>query len=108
MADTTNGGRKFWGDLSRKTGTWAAVGGLAVIAAEQAEAWLTSSQFEPGQPHHWIAVIAAAVIRAIVGLVQGKVGDPSSASFAPAKSTDAPDAPAPPLSDPPVGDPDQL
>ena len=105
MSDTTNGGRKFWGDLSRKTGTWSAVAGLAVIAGEQAEQWLGGDPFK-FEGHHWIAIIAAAVIRAIVGLVQGKVGDPSAASFA--KPATAPDAPAPPLSDPPVGDPDQL
>ena len=71
---------KFWADLSRKTGTWAGAATLVVSLAEWAEAVLNEVPAEPGW-HHAVAVIGVATIRAIVGLIQGKVGDPDKASF---------------------------
>ena len=73
--------RSFWGDLSKKTSTWGGVAALVVTAGELAEAALSDAPVAPGW-HHAVAVIAAAVIRAVVGLVQGKIGDPDKASFA--------------------------
>lgn len=80
MADKT--GKAFWTDASKKTATWTGVAAIAAIAAEQIEAWLDSAQqFQVGT-HHWFAVIAVAVIRAVMALWQGNVGDRSKASFA--------------------------
>ena len=78
---------KFWGDASRKTATWSGVAALAVIV----EDWLDSEAgSNPGWEHLAMVGLAAA-IRAIVALVQGKVGDPDKASFAPAAAGDDPD-----------------
>ena len=75
-------GQAFWADASKKTATWAGVAAIAAVAAEQLEAWLDSAQqFQVGT-HHWFAVIAVAVIRAVMALWQGNVGDRSKASFA--------------------------
>ena len=83
---------KFWGDLAKKTGTWAGTAALAVSVAELAENAVDAWAADPGPGwHHVIGVIAAAIIRAIVGLVQGKVGDPDKASFAPAAADDGDD-----------------
>ena len=83
---------KFWGDLAKKTGTWAGTAALAVSVAELAENWVDAWAASPGPGwHHAVGVIAAAVVRAIIGLVQGKVGDPDKASFAPAAGGDDPD-----------------
>ena len=89
MADRNVGGAGFWADLSKKTGTWSGVAALVVAAAEIAESALSDAPAEPGW-HHAVAVVAAAVIRAIVGLVQGKIGDPSKASFAPGPTVNVP------------------
>ena len=80
MADGQTGGSKFWGDLSRKAGTWSAVSALALGIAEHVD----DQPWSGPEWEQWAAVIGAAVIRAVVGLVQGKVGDPDKASFAPA------------------------
>ena len=83
-----NGGKAFWSDLSKKTGTWTAVAALVVVVAEQAENWLSADQTFQAGWHHVVAVLAAASIRAIVGLVQGKIGDPAKASFQKAPDPD--------------------
>ena len=73
---------KFWADASKRTATWSGVAAIAVVV----EDWLDSEAgANPGWEH--LAMIGlAAAIRAIVALVQGKVGDPDKASFAPAVS----------------------
>lgn len=81
MANNT--GKKFWADASKKTATWTGVAAIAVVAAEQAEEWLGGPDATI-EGHHWIAVIAAAVLRAVLSLWQGNVGDRTKASFAPA------------------------
>ena len=85
MAESKDGGKSFWGDLSRKTGTWAGASTLVVAVAEMAEEWLGGVEAEPGW-HHAVAVVMVAAIRAIVGLIQGKIGDPNKASFAKAET----------------------
>ena len=45
------------------------------------EEWLDATAEATAGPHHVWAVIAVAVLRAVIGLVQGKVGDPNKASF---------------------------
>ena len=81
MSQSTS--RPFWGDLAKKTGTWAGTAALAVSVAELAENLVDSWAADPGPGwHHVVGVIAAAIVRAIVGLVQGKIGDPDKASFA--------------------------
>ena len=76
---------KFWGDASRKTATWTGVAALAAAAVD----WLDDDGFGSGPEwEHWLAVIGAAAIRAIIALVQGKVGDPDKATFAPAATDD--------------------
>ena len=72
---------RFWADLSRKTGTWAGVTALALAVGEQVEEWLDATAQASVGPHHAWAVVAVAVLRAVLGLVQGKIGDPASASF---------------------------
>ena len=37
---------------------------------------------------HYAAVIGAAALRAIIGLIQGKIGDPAKASFTKAPDPD--------------------
>ena len=80
----SNGGKAFWQDFSKKTGTWSAVAGLAAIV----EDLLDSDQGSNLDWEHLAMVAAAAAIRAVVGLVQGKIGDPAKASFTKAPDTD--------------------
>ena len=102
MADKNVGGAGFWQDWSKKTGTWAGTAALAVSVAELAENWVDAWAADPGPGwHHVIGVLAAAVVRAIVGLVQGKVGDASKASWTAGPTVDVP---ASDLRD--TGDPD--
>ena len=90
MADTTS--KSFWTDASKKTATWAAVATLASVAID----WLQDlgEQEGPGlEPHHWWAIALATSLRAVVALVQGKIGDPDKASFA-KSDPDVPDGAA--------------
>ena len=74
---------KFWGDASRKTATWAAVAAIATPLFDHWDEGIEAST--TGWKHAAVVVIVAA-IRAVIALVQGKVGDPDKASFAPAVS----------------------
>ena len=84
--------KSFWTDFSKKTGTWSAVAGVAVTALELADNAIGPDLSQPGW-HHVVAVIGAAVIRAVIGLIQGKVGNPATAKFDKAEPAPAP-APA--------------
>ena len=77
MADNGNGGSAFWADAARKTATWSGVGTLALAILEHMddEPW-TGPEWE-----HYAVVIGLAALRAVLALVQGKVGDPNKASF---------------------------
>ena len=68
----------FWADAARKTGTWAGVAtiALAILEHQDNEPW------QGPEWEHWAVVLGAAVLRAVIALVQGKVGDPDKASFA--------------------------
>lgn len=81
-----NGGKAFWSDLSKKTGTWSAVAVLAVSVLEILDKDLEGAGGAGWE--HAAAVLGAAVLRAIVGLVQGKIGDPAKASFTKAPDPD--------------------
>ena len=72
--------KPFWADLSKRTGTWSAVAALALGIAEHVD----DQPWNGPEWEHWAAVIGTAVLRAIVGLVQGNVGDRDKATFAPA------------------------
>ena len=84
--------RSFWADLSRKTGTWAGVTALALAVGEQVEEWLDSTAQASVGAHHAWAVLAVAVLRAVIALVQGNTGDGDKASFV--KPTPTADDPA--------------
>ena len=77
---------KFWGDAARKTGNVLGWSALVLPASE----WIEDALGQWGQTggvwHHILAVALVAAIRAVVALVQGKVGDPDKASFASAAS----------------------
>ena len=79
---TGNSAKPYWSDLSRKVGS---VFGHSVALVALSE-WLEQTVYGWGTAdgnywHHVAAVIIVAVIRAVVGLVQGKVGDPQKASW---------------------------
>ena len=82
-----NGGKAFWSDLSKKTGTWSAVAVLAVSVLEWLDDDLAGIDDGLGWKHAAV-VVGTAVIRAVVGLVQGKIGDPAKASFQKAPDPD--------------------
>lgn len=87
MANTQNGSA-FWSDLSKKTGAAFGWSALVVPAALLLE-HLVEDWGGPGLDwHHAVAVVVVAALRAIVGLVQGKVGDPDKASFTKAPDPD--------------------
>ena len=67
----------FWADASKRTATWTGVAAIAAVV----EDWLDGTG--PGDMgwEHIAMVGLAAAIRAIVALIQGKVGDPDKASF---------------------------
>ena len=75
MAETkaNNGGSAFWQDLSKRGGVWSVVAGLAVPLTEGLEVLLGDLSV-----HEKTLIVAAvfAVGRAILGLVQGKTGNP--------------------------------
>ena len=77
----SNSKSTFWADLSKKTGTWSAVAALAVAVAEVVEPLLDNEATISVDWHHAAAVLGAAVVRAIVGLIQGNVGDRTKATF---------------------------
>ena len=89
---TSKTSKPFWADLSAKTATWGGVAALAVTALEVVEPLVEAEATTAVSWKHGLAVIGAAVIRAIIGLVQGKVGDPDKASFK-AAAADNPDVP---------------
>ena len=106
MADTN--GKQFWADASKKVGTWTGSAAVGVLVAELAEDVGNWGSAEPLGWHHIVGVVAAAVIRAVLGLVQGNVGDRSKASFSPAPGPSV-DVPASALRSPaPDSDPDDL
>ena len=80
-----NGGKAFWQDFSKKTGTWSAVAALAAVVEELTDD--LPDKFSAGW-EHVAMVIAAAVVRSVIGLIQGKVGDPAKASFTKAPDPD--------------------
>ena len=67
----------FWADASKRTATWTGVAAIAVVI----EDWLDSAGGTNLGWEHLAMVGLAAGIRAVVALVQGKVGDPDKASF---------------------------
>ena len=71
----------FWADFSKKTATWGSVAVLAVSAGEMLEQVIEGAEAKLGGWHLALAVVAAAVVRAIVGLIQGNTGDGQKASF---------------------------
>ena len=86
----SNNPSAFWKDASKRTGTWAAVGALAAVVED-----LFDDTGPGGDGFSWehLAMVGiAAALRAIVALVQGKVGDPDKASFK-AAAADNPDVP---------------
>ena len=78
MADTT--GKQFAADALKKTGTWAGVA-YAIFAALIWLGDLEPSHF--GEVEH-LLVAAAPILRGVLALLQGNIGDRSKASFAPA------------------------
>ena len=68
MADTS--GKAFWSDLSKKTGTWTAVAALAVALLEVLDWQREAAAGASGGAGRWhiVAVLGAAVSRAIIGL----------------------------------------
>ena len=84
-----NGGKAFWSDLSKKTGTWTAVSVLAVSVLEIIDQHVEGASLVGVE--HVVAVLGAAVLSAIIGLVQGKIGDPAKASFKAAPPSDPDD-----------------
>lgn len=84
MADnktTTDGGKRFWADLSKKSSTWAGVAavGSSICTALAAESDL--SDIIHGDGKHVLVGLAVAAARTVLGLVQGKVGNPNTAKF---------------------------
>ena len=73
-----NGGAAFWQDLSKKGGVWSAVAGLSVPVSEGLETLLGGLEV-----HEKALIVTAifAVARAVLGLVQGKTGNPETAKF---------------------------
>ena len=70
--------KPFWADASKRTGTWTAVAALAAVVEDLLDG---TGPGDMGWEH--VAMVGlAAGIRAIVALVQGKVGDPDKATFA--------------------------
>ena len=67
----------FWADASKRTATWTGVAAIAVVV----EDWLDKEAGSNLDWEHLAMVGLAAAIRAVVALVQGKVGDPNKASF---------------------------
>ena len=77
--------KAFWADASKKTGTWAGVT-AAVLTALVA----IHPDIDTGHMTHWAAILTAVVIpalRGVLALLQGNIGDPDKASFAPAGPT---------------------
>ena len=72
-----NGSKTFWADLSKKGGTWAAV----AAAASAVCAWEAGGIQAVGDSKHVVIGLGIAALRAVLGLAQGKVGDPSTAKF---------------------------
>ena len=76
--NTSNGGSAFWSDLSKKGGAWSAVAGFAVPITELLENLLGDLSV-----HEKTLIVAAvfATARAVLGLIQGKTGNPDTAKF---------------------------
>ena len=80
MTDTTtngNGGKHFWADVSKKSSTWAAVAAAGAAACE----FVNGDGFSGLGGEHALIGIGVAAARAVLGLVQGKTGDPATAKF---------------------------
>ena len=92
----TNQPSKFWADAAKRTGTWTGVAAIAVVI----EDWLDQAGGSNLGWEHIAMVGLAAAIRAIVALVQGKVGDPDKATFT--RSGPSVDVPASQLRDDPA------
>ena len=76
----SNSKSTFWADLSKKTGTWSAVAVLAVSVLEILDEDLAGIDDGLGWKHAAV-VVGTACVRAIVGLIQGNVGDRTKATF---------------------------
>ena len=85
-------GKAFWSDWSKKTAAafgWAAMlVPVSEVLEQVVDAWGTE---QGNYWHHAVAVVVVAALRAVVGLVQGKVGDPDKASFTKAPVANDPD-----------------
>ena len=84
-----NGGKTFWSDLSKKGGTWAGVAtaGAAACAVLGAEEGIDLSA--AADTKHVLIGLGIAALRAVLGLAQGKTGNPATAKFDKAPVSDA-------------------
>ena len=74
-----NGSKTFWADLSKKGGTWAGVATIGALACDALDGGDTL--IEGGGTKHVLIGLGIAALRTVLGLAQGKVGDPATAKF---------------------------
>ena len=80
MANSNSKSNAFWADLSKKGGTWAGVAGLGAILCSLISGGELSEVINNFEVHGATAGLVAG-LRVIVGLVQGKTGNPDTAKF---------------------------